>query len=106
MSRKQRAAKLLTGDIGRIGLDSLTEGEESFEQALMDSIGKEVTLLDASQLFKTSAEQSVIDAEDAAFWNVETATDEAPNCETDLLVAFAIAELGAVVQTNLLSPSA
>jgi hypothetical protein len=103
MSRKQRAAKLLTGDIGLTGLDSLTEGEGSFEQALMDAIGKEESLLDASQLFKTNAEQSAIDTEDAAFWNVEMATDEAPNYEADPLAAFAVAELGAGVQTNLLS---
>ena len=34
MSRKQRAAKLLTGDIGLTGLDALTEGEGGFEEAL------------------------------------------------------------------------
>jgi len=32
MSRKQRAAKLLTGDIGLTGLDALTEGEGGFEE--------------------------------------------------------------------------
>lgn len=32
MSRKQRAAKLLTGDIGLTGLDALTEGESGFEE--------------------------------------------------------------------------
>jgi hypothetical protein len=96
MSRKQRAAKLLTGDIGLTGLDSLTEGEGSFEQALMDAIGKEETLVDASQLFKSSAEQCAVDAEDAAFWNVET-VDDTPD-EVDPLVTFAVAKLGGVVQ--------
>lgn len=78
MSRKQRAAKLLTGEIGLTGLDALTQGEAGFEQMLMDAIGKEETLVDASELFKSSAEQSVIDAEDAAFWNVER-DDDAPD---------------------------
>jgi hypothetical protein len=103
MSRKQRAAKLLTGDIGLTGLDSLTEGEGSFEQALMDAIGKEETLVDASQLFKSSAEQSAVDTEDAAFWNVET-VDDVPVDESDSLVAFAVAELGAVSQNVTPSP--
>jgi hypothetical protein len=71
MSRKQRAAKLLTGDIGLTGLDAITEGEGGFEAALMDAIARDETLLDPSEMFKASAGQSDIDADDAAFWNVE-----------------------------------
>ena len=71
MSRKQRAAKLLTGDTGLTGLDALTEGEGGFEEALLDAIGRDETLLDPSALFKAQAAQSEVDAEDAAFWNVE-----------------------------------
>jgi hypothetical protein len=41
MSRKQRAAKLLTGDIGLTGLDALTEGEGGFEEALLQAIGRD-----------------------------------------------------------------
>ncbi len=75
MSRKQRAAKLLTGDIGLSGLDAITEGESGFEEALLDAIAKDETLLDPSEMFKVSAGQGEIDAEDAAYWNVEIAAD-------------------------------
>ena len=76
MSRKQRAAKLLTGDIGLTGLDALTEGESGFEEALLDAIAKDETILDPSEMFKASAGQSEIDAEDAAYWNVEIMAEE------------------------------
>ncbi len=71
MSRKQRAAKLLTGDIGLTGLDALTEGEGGFEEALLEAIGRDDALLDPSELFKQSQAQGEIDTEDAAYWNVE-----------------------------------
>lgn len=71
MSRKQRAAKLLTGDIGLTGLDALTEGEGGFEEALLDAIGRDTSLLDPSQLFQSATAVSEIDREDAAYWNVE-----------------------------------
>jgi hypothetical protein len=98
MSRKQRAAKLLTGDVGLTGLDALTEGEGGFEQALMDAIAKDEALLDPSEMFKVSAGQSEIDAEDMAYWNVEVADDEPEISVTqdDPLVQVAI-ELGAVL---------
>ena len=92
MSRKQRAAKLLTGDIGLTGLDSLTEGESGFEEALLNAIAKDEALLDPSEMFKASAGQTVIDAEDAAYWNVELSDDE----DDDPLVQAAI-ELGGEV---------
>ena len=76
MSRKQRAAKLLTGDIGLTGLDALTEGETGFEEALLAAIAKDETLLDPSEMFKANAGQSEIDAEDAAYWNVEIMAEE------------------------------
>ena len=75
MSRKQRAAKLLTGDLGLTGLDALTEGESGFESALMDAIAKDDALLDPSALFKSDTGNDY-DTEDAAFWNVETEPDE------------------------------
>ena len=98
MSRKQRAAKLLTGDVGLTGLDALTEGEGGFEQALMDAIAKDEALLDPSEMFKVSAGQSEIDAEDMAYWNVEVADDEPEITVThdDPLVQVAI-ELGGVL---------
>src|SRR5262249_30242404 len=71
MSRKQRAAKLLNGDIGLTGLDALTEGEGGFEEALLNAIGHEESLLDPSQLFKSSMAQSAINDEDAGYWNVD-----------------------------------
>jgi len=71
MSRKQRAAKLLTGDIGLTGLDALTEGEGGFEEALLEAIGRDEALLDPSELFRKSETQGEIDSEDAAYWNVE-----------------------------------
>ena len=53
MSRKQRAAKLLTGDIGLTGLDALTEGEGGFEEALLDAIGRDEALLDPSAVVQS-----------------------------------------------------
>ncbi len=76
MSRKQRAAKLLTGDIGLTGLDALTEGEGGFEEALLEAIGRDEALLNPSELFKQSEAQGEIDSEDAAYWNVERAETE------------------------------
>lgn len=98
MSRKQRAAKLLTGDIGLTGLDALTEGESGFEEALLDAIAKDETLLDPSEMFKVSAGQGEIDAEDAAYWNVEIAAeaaDETPLHYDPLILAGL--ELGGVL---------
>src|SRR5260221_10682367 len=77
MSRKQRAAKLLNGDIGLTGLDALTEGEGGLEEALLDAIGREEALLDPSELFKSTAAQNAIDQEDATYWNVELVASEA-----------------------------
>ncbi len=71
MSRKQRAAKLLTGDVGLTGLDALTEGEGGFEEALLDAIAADEALLDPSELFKAGVLREAADAEDAAYWNVE-----------------------------------
>ncbi len=76
MSRKQRAAKLLTGDIGLTGLDALTEGEGGFEEALLEAIGRDEALIDPSELFRKSEAQGEINDEDAAYWNVELAEPE------------------------------
>jgi flavin-binding protein dodecin len=110
MSRKQRAAKLLTGDTGLTGLDALTEGEGGFEEALLDAIGRDETLLDPSDLFKVQAAQGEVDAEDAAFWNVKVDRQEraplpmaAAAVETDPLVQAAI-ELGGVITEELTAP--
>lgn len=110
MSRKQRAAKLLTGDTGLTGLDALTEGEGGFEEALLDAIGRDETLLDPSALFKVQAAQGEVDAEDAAFWNVEVDRQEraplpmaAAAVETDRLVQAAI-ELGGVITEEITAP--
>src|SRR5690606_23253225 len=99
MSRKQRAAKLLTGDIGLTGLDALTEGEGGFEEALLEAIGRDETLLDPSQLFKSSGTVSEMDFEDASYWNVESGESAAgisSAADTDPLIALAL-ELGAMV---------
>ncbi len=99
MSRKQRAAKLLTGDIGLTGLDALTEGEGGFEQALLEAIGRDETLLDPTELFKAEAKVGEIDQEDAAYWNVEDVTLAAEHMtvdEPDALIAAAL-ELGATI---------
>ena len=99
MSRKQRAAKLLTGDIGLTGLDALTEGEGGFEEALLEAIGRDESLLDPSQLFKASDAVSEIDSEDAAYWNVEgvdSSSDPLLVDEPDPLFALAL-ELGATI---------
>mgnify|MGYP001801639560 CR=1 FL=1 len=80
MSRKQRAAKLLTGDIGLTGLEALTEGEGGFEAALLDAIATDETLVDPSALFKRDSGNDH-DTEDAAFWNVETGSASADDTE-------------------------
>jgi len=103
MSRKQRAAKLLTGDVGLTGLDAITEGEGGFEQALLDAIAKDEALIDPSEMFKASAGQSEIDAEDAAYWNVEVGEDEVEEpalvAHADPVVQAAI-ELGGVLMAD------
>ena len=99
MSRKQRAAKLLIGDIGLTGLDALTEGEGAFEEALLEAIARDESLLDPSQLFKTLDAVSEIDSEDAAYWNVEgidASSEAVPVDEPDPLFALAL-ELGATI---------
>ncbi len=99
MSRKQRAAKLLTGDIGLTGLDALTEGEGGFEEALLEAIGRDETLLDPSQMFKAAGAVGEIDAEDAAYWNVDDvgiSEDEQIVVTPEPLVVNAV-ELGATV---------
>ncbi|NOG48736.1 MAG: hypothetical protein HND48_04220 [Chloroflexi bacterium] len=99
MSRKQRAAKLLTGDVGLTGLDALTEGEGGSEEALLEAIGRDESLLDPSQLFKASDAVSEIDTEDAAYWNIESidaGSDPLPVDEPDPLFALAL-ELGATI---------
>jgi len=85
MSRKQRAAKLLNGEIGLSGLDALTEGEGGLEESLMQAIGQETSLLDPTQLFKTDHVTSAIDEDDAAFWNVVASSE--PVSELPLLIA-------------------
>jgi hypothetical protein len=75
MSRKQRAAKILNGQVGLSGLDSLTEGEGGLEESLMQAIGQDTALLDPADLFKTDSVTDAIDAEDAAFWNVDAPTN-------------------------------
>jgi hypothetical protein len=94
MSRKQRAAKLLTGDVGLTGLEALTEGEGGLEEALLDAIGKDEALLDPREMFKANGMQNELDTEDAAFWNVEVTADE--TAQPDPLMQMAV-ELGAVV---------
>ena len=91
--------KLLTGDIGLTGLDALTESEGGFEEALLEAIGRDETLLDPSQLFKAAGVVSEIDAEDAGYWNVEgaeTAIDEPLVDEADPLITLAL-KLGGTV---------
>ena len=78
MSRKQRAAKLLTGDIGLTGLDALTEGEGGFEEALLEAIGKDEALLDPAQLFKVDSQMGEIDAEDIAYLIYTSGTTGVP----------------------------
>lgn len=99
MSRKQRAAKLLTGDIGLTGLDALTEGKGGFESALLDAIAKDDVLVDPGEMFK--AQSGELDAEDAAYWNVEVddKTEEVQD-SIDPLIEEAI-QLGAVIHENV-----
>lgn len=83
MSRKQRAAKLLTGDIGLSGLDALTESEGSFEEALLDAIASEDSLLDPRDLFQQSQENLEEESDDMAYWNVRM--DEAEEYIPEIL---------------------
>src|SRR5690606_7240458 len=66
--------------------------------ALLDAIAKDETLRDPSEMFKVSAGQGEIDAEDAAYWNVEIAeeeSDETPLHHDPLIMAGL--ELGGVL---------
>ena len=69
MSRKQRSAKIVTGDIGLSGLDELTSDEGSFEKELMDTLASTQTINDPQALF-TRKEDDDYTRIDAAFWNV------------------------------------
>lgn len=82
MSRKQRAAKMLTGDIGLSGLDALTEQEGSFEQDLLKAItDSNDSLVDPSQLFKSSgAGESDIENDDKGYW--QDSEEEDPHAYT------------------------
>ena len=104
MSRKQRAAKLLTGDIGLTGLDALTEGEGGFEEALLDAIGRDEALLDPSELFRQSEAQGEIDTEDAAYWNVELTNADAEPLLAEAAEPFdleALLDADPVIQTAI-----
>src|SRR5690606_23030152 len=61
-----------------------------------DAIGRDEALLDPSELFKANAAENEVDAEDAAYWNVEL--DE---IEGDPLVA----EYAALVVQDELQPA-
>lgn len=97
MSRKQRAAKILNGDIGLTGLDALTEGESSFEQALLDALTKEDALIRPADLFRREAVESEVLAEDSAYWNVERITEPelvTANSAEDPLVELLVNDYG------------
>ncbi len=102
MSRKQRAAKLLTGDIGLTGLDALTEGESGFEEALLEAIGRDDALLDPSELFKKSEAQGEIDNEDAAYWNVELIQPEGETLTAEYAAPVMQVELQPALENDLL----
>ena len=101
MSRKQRAAKLLTGDVGLTGLDALTEGETGFEEALLDALAREEQLLNPAELFKTDRAAGELDTEDAGYWNVEVAAEHIPEeagmFEPDALIETALALGGTII---------
>jgi superfamily II DNA or RNA helicase len=103
MSRKQRAAKLLTGDVGLTGLDALTEGESGFEEALLDALAHEEQLLNPAELFKTDRAAGELDTEDAGYWNVEVAAERIPE-ETGMFEPHPLIEsalqLGATIITE------
>jgi hypothetical protein len=100
MSRKQRAAKLLTGDIGLTGLDALTEGEGGFEEALLEAIGRDEALLDPSELFRKSEAQGEIDSEDAAYWNVELTEPEGEPLTAEYAVPVMQIELQPALESD------
>ncbi|GAB4528628.1 MAG: hypothetical protein OHK0046_47720 [Anaerolineae bacterium] len=77
MSRKQRAAKLLVGEIGLTGFDALTEDEGNFEAELMQAIASTEGLVDPAEMFKLDAGQRDIAQIDAAFWEVGESADVA-----------------------------
>ncbi|MGB7341145.1 MAG: DUF6094 domain-containing protein [Phototrophicaceae bacterium] len=90
MSRKQRAAKLLTGNIGLTGLDELTNGEGGFESALLAAISQEDALDDPRDLFKI--QNSELDTEDANYWQIEEDVEESDDLIERVL------DLGAVLR--------
>src|SRR5690606_25486035 len=74
MSRKQRAAKLLTGDAGLTGLDALTQGEGSIEDELASLVDDDSAILNPRDLFAKAVDvtEDDINAADYAFWQLET----------------------------------
>jgi hypothetical protein len=100
MSRKQRAAKLLTGDIGLTGLDALTEGEGGFEEALLEAIGRDEALLDPSELFRKSEAQGEMDSKDAAYWNVELTELEDETLTAEYAAPFMQVELQPTLEAD------
>jgi hypothetical protein len=86
MSRKQRAAKLLTGDAGLTGLDALTEGEGSIEDELASLVDDDSAILNPRDLFARAVDvtEKDINAADYAFWQVEN-----PAVTSDPLINYA-----------------
>jgi hypothetical protein len=90
---------LLTGDAGLTGLDSLTQGEGSFEQALLDAIAQEDALVDPTALFTSDAKVTAIDEEDMAFWNVNVADET-----TEALMQFDSTPPNTITPPNTVTP--
>ena len=82
MSRKQRAAKILTGDVGLTGLDELTKGEAGFEEDLVNALVSNSALsmmenVTGEFTFDDDANDH-FDLADMSYWNIEPPEDDKP----------------------------
>ncbi len=59
-------------------MDALTEGDGGFEEALLNAIVCDDTLLDTSQMFQANSATTVVNADDAAYWNAVPVIEPVP----------------------------
>lgn len=76
MSRKQRAAKMFTGDLGLTGLDSLTDGiKDDLLNELAAEFASEDAIADPRTLLQQDTAETDLQQQDVAYWAVSTPDD-------------------------------
>lgn len=85
-------------ELTKTGLDLVFAATIIFAELVfnLSTLMQAAALVDPAALFRTSAEQSTIEAEDAAFWNVEITDESEPEpLQHDPLIRWAVEHLGA-----------